>query len=212
MLIRTQVYCLALFAAIVTTSTLVHAQLGTAAATTTPAAPPRSTEPSLFCAAVGQHFHVGGEQVRDLVDAGLSPSQVVVVYYLAEHSLRQPAQILAERQAGHSWREIARASGLQPESFYYPVASARRPFVNVNALDHPVSRDRWSWEQLPLTDGDIENLVNLRFLAEVGGQRVPDVLRLRSEGYDYVSIHHFLLAGQKTAQQQPAPRPLNERS
>ncbi len=205
-MIRTQVYGFILFVAIVLTSSLLHFQFreGEPAAAQTPQ---RTADTSLFYSAVSQHFQIGPQQVRQLVDGGLPPEDVVVLYYIAEHSLRQPGQLLADRKAGRSWRDIATAAGLQPESFYYPISSfSRGPFVNVYALYHQLPRDRWSWDRLQLTDSDIENLVNLRFLAAIGGPSMPDpnptntVQRLRAQGYDFVSIHHFLLSGQQTAQ------------
>jgi hypothetical protein len=202
MLIRAQVYGFTLFVAIVLTSSLLHFQLrgGEPAAP----APQRPGDPSLFYSAVGQHFEVPPQQVRQLVDGGLPAGDAVVLYYLAQHSLREPEALLAERRAGRSWRDIAVASGLGPESFYYPISYSRGPFVNVYALFHQLPRERWSWDRLQLSDSDIENLVNLRFLAELGDGGVPDVLRLRAQGHDYVSIHHFLLSGQKTARQEHA--------
>ena len=207
-MIRTQVYGFTLFVAIVLTSSLLHFQFrdGDPVASQTPQRP---ADASQFYSAVSQHFQIGPQQVRQLVDGGLPPEDVVVLYYIAEHSLRQPGQLLADRKAGQSWRDIAIGAGLQPESFYYPISSfSRGPFVNVYALYHQLPRERWSWDRLQLTDSDIENLVNLRFLAASGGHSVPDVQRLRAQGHDFVSIHHFLLSGQQTAQHEagtPAP-------
>ena len=201
-MIRTQVYGFILFVAIVLTSSLLHFQFRAEPAVTQ--TPQRTADASLFYSAVSQHFQVGPQQVRQLVDGGLPPEDVVVLYYIAEHSLRQPGQLLADRKAGRSWRDVAIAAGLQPESFYYPISYSRGPFVNVYALYHQLPRDRWSWDRLQLTDGDIENLVNLRFLAALGGRSMPDVQRLRAQGYDYVTIHHFLLNGQQTAQHEAA--------
>ena len=211
MLIRTQVYCFVLFLVFVLTSTLLHRQLRGETAVP-PVTPETASDPSPFYSAVGQHFQVPPSQLRELVDAGLPPSEVVVLCYIAQHSLTPPARLLADRRQGRSWRAIATASGLEPASFYYPVSFTRGPFVNVYAVYHRVPRDRWTWNELQLADSDIENLVNLRFLAESGGRSVPDMQQLRAEGYDYVSIHHFLLAGQKTAQRRDAPPARSEPS
>ena len=211
MLIRTQVYCFVLFLAFVLTSTLLHRQLRGDTAVT-PVTPETASDPSPFYSAVSQHFQVPPSQLRQLADAGLPPSEVVVLCYIARHSLAQPTRLLADRRNGRSWRDIATASGLEPASFYYPISYSRGPFVNVFAVYHRVPRDRWTWNELQLTDSDIENLVNLRFLAESGGRSVPDVQQLRAKGYDYVSIHHFLLAGQKTAQLGDAPPARSEAS
>jgi len=145
--------------------------------TPAPVAPTRASDPEPFYAAVGRHFQVAPAEVHRLADGGLPPEEVVVVYYLAQHSLRQPAQIVADRRAGKSWRDIAVASGLEPESFDHPHARPRAPFVNVYALYHRQPRDRWSWDRLPLRDADVVSLVN----------------------------RHFLFAGQKTAQHTVSP-------
>ena len=211
MQIRTQVYCFVLFLAALLTGSLVHSQVhGVQQAVSQIHGQVHAqleqhgeADPSLFYSAVAQRFHVAEPSVEDLARRGLPPSQVVVVYFVAEHSLRQPDQIAADRMAGKSWRDIAVASGLQPEQFYYPLPDAARPpFVNVYALYHRVPRERWSWSSLALSDADVENMVNLQFLAGLAGNKPSDVVRMRAEGFDYVSIGNMLLPGQKTAEKQ----------
>ena len=205
---RAQATCVVLFLATLLAPALAFRQAGgnppALPPQAAPQAPARATEAGLFYSAVSRQFQVPPQQVRQLVDAGLPPGQVVVGYYIAEHSLRQPAQILADREAGMTWRDIAMASGLEPESFYLPTASSRAPFVNVYALYHQQPREGGALQSPPLGDADVESLVNLRFLASVSGRGVPDIMRLRAQGHDDVSIHHFLLAGQQTARWETA--------
>jgi len=202
MQIRTQVFCFALFLAILLTGSLVHSQVhGVQSVLSRIPAQQAAPAPAPFYSAVAQRFHVTEPQIESVASKGLPPTQVVVVYFVAEHSLRAPEQILADRMAGKSWRDIALASGLQPEQFYYPLPDAARPpFVNVYALYHRVPRDRWSWGNLALSDADVENLVNLQFLAGLSGGGADDVVRLREHGFSYVSIGNLLLNGQKTAE------------
>jgi hypothetical protein len=205
MQIRTQVYCFVLFLAVLLTSSLVRSQVG--GSEETAAAPRPAADPGPFYAAVSQRFQVPTADVQEIVRQGLPPTQVVVACFLAQHSLRTPAEIAADRRSGTSWREIAMASGIGPELFYYPMPfAARQPFVNVHALFHAQPRGRWSWESLPLPDGDVEALVNLRFVTESTGQQAPQVVRLRSQGLDFVTIHNYLLSGQQTAQTVDGPR------
>lgn len=197
MQIRTQVYCFVLFLAVLLTASLVRSQTGETASVAVPARAEASAEP--FLDAVSDHFQVPREEVQRLVDAGLQPAEVVVACFIAQRSLRAPEEIGRDHRQGRSWRGIAEASGLGPEQFYTPLPFAdRKPFVNVHALFHERPRGEWSWQSLPLGDRDVENLVNLRFVSELGGHRVPEVMRLRSQGLDYPSIHE-LLDGQKTA-------------
>lgn len=190
--IRTQVSCLVLFLAVLLAKGPSRAEVDPVA------------EPGRFYTAVSQTFHVPEAQIRGLADRGLAPGQIVVVCFMAGGSLRQANQVLADRRAGKSWRDIAMAGGLEPESFYDPRAESGAPFVNVYALYREVPRDDWAWKRLPLQDNDIETLVQLHFLAELVGPRWPDlgkeIVPLRAEGRDLVSIHHFLLNGQQTAQ------------
>jgi hypothetical protein len=198
MQIRTQVYCFVLFLVVLLTSSLVQSQVGEEAVAAP--RPPAVTDAGPFLAAVSDYFEVPGEQVQEMIDAGLEPAQVVVACFIAQRSLRSPGEIARDHEAGRSWRGIAMASGVGPEQFYYPLPFAsRKPFVNVHALFHEQPRSQWSWESLPLGDRDLENLVNLRLVSELSGQRTPEAMRLRSQGLDYPSIHH-LLDGQKTAQ------------
>lgn len=194
--IRTQVYCFVLFLAILLTSSLVRSQVG---GRDQPEAAPRpaAADPAPFYAAVSQRFQVPAQEVEQLVAQGLPPTQVVVVYFIAQQALRSPHEVVEQRRAGQSWRDIAMASGLGPEQFYYPLPqAARRPFVNVYALFHERPRSQWSWHSLPLRDAEIESLVSLRFVAELDGE---EAVRLRRQGLDFVTVQQYLLRGQRTA-------------
>jgi len=198
MQIRTQVYCFVLFLAVLLTSSLVQNQVGETRPAQAPARAAADAGP--FLAAVSEHFQVPRGQVQELIAGGLEPSQVVVACFIAQRALRQPGEIAVQRRDGRSWREIAVANGLGPEQFYTPLPFGdRKPFVNVHALYHQQPRSQWSWESVPLDDRDVENLVNLRFVSERSGEQAPEVLRLRSQGLDFPSIHQ-LLDGQRTAE------------
>ena len=203
MQIRTQVYCFVLFLAVLLTSSLVQSQVGSQSGpgeTASAHAPASAAADGHFLAAVSEHFDVPRGQVQELIAGGLEPGQVVVACFIAQRALRQPAEIAVQRRDGLSWREIAVANGLGPEQFYTPLPFGdRKPFVNVHALFHQQPRSHWSWESVPLQDRDVENLVNLRFVTELSGEQAPEVLRLRSQGLDFPSIHQ-LLDGQRTAQ------------
>lgn len=203
MQIRTQVYCFVLFLAVLLTSSLVQSQVGSRnepGQTASVEAPTRAAADGPFLAAVSEHFQIPRGQVQELIAGGLEPSQVVVACFIAQRALRGPAEIAVQRHGGLTWREIAVANGLGPEQFYTPLPFGdRKPFVNVHALFHEQPRSQWSWESVPLGDRDVENLVNLRFVSELAGEKAPEVLRLRTEGLDFPSIHQ-LLDGQHTAQ------------
>jgi hypothetical protein len=199
MQIRTQVFCFVLFLAILLTASLVQSQVGSETQAQA-VAPTAKANPAAFYAAVSQRFDVPSNQVRALVDGGVPATEVVVLYFVAQNSLRSADEILADREGGKSWREIAMAAGLGPELFYYPLPYAsRKPFTNVYAVYHQLPRNRWTWEHLQLGDDDVVNLVNLRFLGELSGNKAPEVMRMRSQGVDYLTIHHYLLDGQQTA-------------
>lgn len=196
--IRTQVYCFVLFLAILLTSSLVQSQAGSESEAQAVAS--EKASPAAFYAAVSQRFDVPADQVQALVDAGLPETEIVTLYFVAQNSLRSADEILADRESGKSWSDIAKTSGLGPELFYYPLPHAsRKPFTNLYAVYHQTPRDRWSWDQLRLGDAELRTLVNLRFVGDVAGERAAEALRLSGEGVDPVSIQHFLLQGQQTA-------------
>ena len=198
MQIRTQVYCFVLFLAILLTSSLVQSQVG--GETEAQVASTEKANPAAFYAAVSQRFDVPENQVQALVDGGLPEAEVVTLYFVAQNSLKSADEILAERESGRSWSDIAKVSGLGPELFYYPLPHAsRKPFTNLYAVYHQTPRDRWSWDQLNLGDAELQTLVNLRFVGDIAGERAPEALQLSGEGVDLVTIHHFLLQGQQTA-------------
>jgi hypothetical protein len=198
MQIRTQVYCFVVFMVTLLTASLVHSQ---AAGDEAPEPAATTADLGDFYAAVGEQFGVSATEVERLAnEGGLPPAQVLVVHFLAQQSMRHATDVLAERKSGKGWRQIAMASQLRPDLFYQPLPREdRKLFSNVYALFEQQPRSRWSWETLPLGDREIEQLVGLRFVADVAGEDTPRANGLHGEGADLVTLHHFLLSGQRTA-------------
>ena len=83
------------------------------------------------------------------------------------------------RLRGHSWWDISVRFGLSPEVYYVPVALVPGPPYG-RALGHYKKKQRKQWKTIVLTDADIVNLVELRFLSEHHAVPPERIIALRA--------------------------------
>jgi hypothetical protein len=92
------------------------------------------------------------------------------------------------RLRGMSWRDISVRYGIGPEIYYVPVAVAPGPPYG-RAYGHYKKKSRKDWHTIVLSDADVVNLVQLRFISDY--YRVPPerVMELRGGRRDFVTVH-----------------------
>jgi hypothetical protein len=78
--------------------------------------------------------------------------------------------------------------GVSPEVYYIPVAVAPGPPYG-RALGHYKKKHRKEWRAIVLTDADVVNLVELRFLSEHYRVAPERIIELRGRDRDFVTIH-----------------------
>jgi hypothetical protein len=85
---------------------------------------------------------------------------------------------------------------VQPDVYYVPVAVVSGPPYG-RALGHYKKKHKKEWRTIVLTDADVVNLVELRFLSE--HYRVPPerIIELRGKDRDFVAIHAEVRGGGK---------------
>jgi hypothetical protein len=147
-----------------------------------------------FYLEIGKYYHVPEPQVIVVRERRIPDEEIPVVFFIAKRAHVEPAFIVDLRSKGRSWAEISLHYGLGPEVYYIPVSVSPGPPYG-KAYGYFKKKPRKQWNTISLTDDDIVNFVNLRFMTEHYGYSAPDVMRLRSEGASFVIIHEKITAG-----------------
>ena len=114
--------------------------------------------------------------------------EIPVALFIARHAGVPWGRVVDMRLRGDSWWDISVRLGVRPDVYYIPVAVSPGPPYG-RALGHYKNKHRKQWSTVVLSDADVVNLVELRFLSE--HYKVPPerIIELRGKDRDFVAIH-----------------------
>ncbi|MBP1779493.1 MAG: hypothetical protein H6Q86_5504 [candidate division NC10 bacterium] len=118
------------------------------------------------------------------------------MYFLAARAHVAPAAIISLRVQKMPWLDIAFHYHLTPDIFFIPVTTERigPPYGHAYGYcrKHGPTRD---WRKFALTDHDVVNLVNLRFVSEHYRVSPEAVMAMRSRESRFVVINDDIKRG-----------------
>ena len=141
-----------------------------------------------FYLAIGEHFKVPEKEIVIVREKKIPDEDLPVVYFMARRSEVAPEVIIKLRLGGKSWMEICAHFGMTAEIFYVPVKTAPGPPFG-KAYGHFKKKKKNEWKTIQLSDADIVNFVNLRFISEHYGYSPDDVIKMREKGKSFVIIN-----------------------
>jgi len=148
-------------------------------------------EKNSFFLAIGDHYHVSDHEVVVARKRHIPDDELPVVFFLARECRVQPSVILERRLRGESWLNIGLHFGCGPDVYYYPVEVKSRPPYG-RAYGYYKRYPRNEWRKIRLTDADVINLVNLRFLSEYGHFAPEEIIGMRTRGKRFHTIQKDL--------------------
>lgn len=153
--------------------------------------PPDEEERENFHRALRNYYQATAEEVAEISARILSLDEAAVVLHMARHAAVEPQDILFLREKGLGWKGLAEWLHLSRESFYVPLGSPTAVLPGA-PYRHFEEKAREAWSGAGLSDEDIVNLVNLKFLSEYYGCRPEHVIAVRSVGWSFADIHGLL--------------------
>ena len=141
-----------------------------------------------FYLAIGDHYQVPEKQIMVVRERKISDEEMPVVFYLAARAKVGPETIIKLRLGGKSWMDISAKYGFGPEIYYVALKSDPGPPYG-KAYGHFKNRKRKEWGSIKLTDADVVNFVNLRFISEHYGCSPDEIIKMRAKGKDFVSVN-----------------------
>jgi hypothetical protein len=132
-----------------------------------------------FYLSVGEYYRVPHREVIIIRERHHMPhDEIPVVFFLAQRAHVSTGAIIDLRLRGMSWLDITIHYGLTPEIYYLPV-KAGPPYGK--AYGYYMKKPKKAWKKLVLTDVEVVDLINLRFISEHWGYPAGEVIRLRRE-------------------------------
>lgn len=144
-----------------------------------------------FYIAVGDHYRVAPRAVVDLrTRYRLLDEELPIVHFLAARAHVGPQAVIDLRLGRRTWFEVAVRLGLSPEIFFLPLRAERIGPPYGNAYGYYRKHGRGGdWRALVLSDREVVDLVNLRFLSEYHGVDPDDIIVMRGRQTSFVRIH-----------------------
>lgn len=143
---------------------------------------------SSFYLAIGDHYRVPEKELIIVKKKEIPDDELAVVFYLARRANVAPSIIIDLRLGGRTWMEITSHFDLTAEIFYVAIEKASGPPYG-KAHGYFKKRHRKEWKSIRLSDPDIINLVNLRFVSEHYGLTPDVVVKMREQGQSFIAIN-----------------------
>jgi hypothetical protein len=140
-----------------------------------------------FHLAVGDFYDVPQEQVHMVRGKNVGDEELAVVFFFAHKAQVNPEVILKLRLGGKSWMEIGLQYGVTADAYYVPVEKAPGPPYG-KAYGHYKNRKKAQWNDIRLSDDEIVNFVNLKFVSGYYDYSPEEVMQQRGSGKSFVGI------------------------
>jgi hypothetical protein len=140
-----------------------------------------------FHLAVSNYYHVPEREVIVVRDRRVRDEEIPVVFFVAQRARVAPATIVDLRLRGLSWWDISVRYHLGADVYYVPVSASPGPPYG-KAYGY-YKKPRSQWKTIVLSDADVVNLVELRFLSEHYRVAPERVIELRGSHGNFVAVH-----------------------
>ena len=141
-----------------------------------------------FYLSIGEHYKVPEKQVVIVRQKRIPDEELPVVFFIARHASVEHGLIVDLRLGGKAWIDITAHIGLSPAIYY--VAFERDPGPPYGkAWGHYKKHKKSEWKKIRLTDTDVVNFVNIKFMSERYGYSPHEVIKMRGKGDNFVYLN-----------------------
>lgn len=148
-----------------------------------------------FYLSISDHYKVPQHEVKAVHARHIPDEELPVVFFFATHAHVSPSTIIDLRLRHKTWNEISVHYGLTPEIYYVPVENKKfDPYSGQHhgkAYGHyknqPHKKD---WRKLKLSDSEVVDLVNLKFMSEYHQYAPEKIIQMRGKGKKFHVINN----------------------
>jgi hypothetical protein len=133
---------------------------------------------------MGNYFNVAEKEILSCGQKNILEEELPVVFLMAQKSGSAPEVIASRHAGGVSWMNMARHFNLSPRIFYVPTGGQVKtaPYKKIYG-NYQANKSR-----IQLSDPDIVNLVNLKFMSDHYGRDPREIIQMRSKGETFPDI------------------------
>lgn len=141
-----------------------------------------------FAVAVGDYF--GISKAKILETAGqVTAEELSVVCYVAERSKMKVSDVVNLRKNSEDWAQVIAECGLtSADMFVWGIGGASSKTYSP-IVERYKSRASKTWNEISLSDNEIVDLVNLRFVLGHFGTTPQDVMSARDATSDWKKVY-----------------------
>lgn len=151
-----------------------------------------------FYLAIGSHYNVPHHEIREVHARHIPDEELPVVFFFAAHAHVQPAVIIDLRLRHKTWHDISVYYNLSPEIYYVPVETKRIGPHHGKAYGHYKNRPhKHNWRKLKLSDREVVDLVNLKFMSEYHQYPSEQIIQMRGDGKKFHIINNDIVRWKK---------------
>ena len=136
------------------------------------------------------HFQVDSVIINGLRELNIADEEIPVALLIGKKTGKAPQEIANMKLAGKSWMETVNELSLQSEIFYFLLVGEVKSKTYAPIFEKYKSTPEKKWDQLELTDGEIINMVNLRFIYTYHDYSVFEVMAMRDLGESFLQINY----------------------
>lgn len=141
-----------------------------------------------FYLSIGEHYHAQEKEIMVVREYGIPDDEMSVVFFICRHRDVDAGLVVKLRSEGKSWFEISAFFGLSPEIYYVPFAKDPGPPYG-KAWGYYKNKKRSKWKSIHLSDADIVNFVNIKFMSEHYGYSPDEVVKIRDKKQSFVNLN-----------------------
>lgn len=145
-----------------------------------------------YFGAVAEFFELPRSEVGILASWRLDPDEIPVVLFVAHRSGVSAEAVVALRRSGRGWAQLAQRYGLDAAHFHVPLSDQAQAGSLGRVYEQYRTRPAERWAEIPLRDGEIVALVNLRVLAQTLAVS-PDAVLRASTGSPWYQLYARLM-------------------
>jgi len=141
-----------------------------------------------FYLSIGEHYKAPETEIIIVRKYNIPDDEMPVVFFISRHGDVEAGLVVKLRSEGKSWFEISAHFGLSPEVYY--VSFERDPGPPYGkAWGHYKNKKRGEWQSIHLSDADVVNFVNIKFMSERYGYTPDEIVKMRDKKQGFVNLN-----------------------
>ena len=138
-----------------------------------------------YYTALKSYFKVSDAQIASCQQGGIQDEELPVVFFIAQRANVDSDAVVVVHSSSLSWMQVAAHFHLNPRIFFIPIQGVLKNTPYAQGYSYYQNRK----DRVNLTDDDMINFVNLKFIAEHYARNPMEIVQMRTLGKSFRDIN-----------------------